>query len=74
MNGAHGTERTRTRPGSGLVGFELGFELFEVGVDGSLHCEEDGSEYQILPPECETGEAEDATSVLFGFDAEAPLG
>lgn len=62
------------RAGLAALGFELCFQLFEIGADGALHGEEDGSEYKVAKLEHENGGTEDAGSVLFGFDAEAPFG
>ena len=48
--------------------------MFEVGANGSLHREEDGSEEQIWPSQRKDGSAEDAAAVLLGVYAEAPFG
>jgi hypothetical protein len=64
-------EQTRRGQESRL---ELGSELIEVGTDGLLHRKKQGSKKQVLPFQCEGGNAEDAAAVLFGFHAEAPFG
>jgi hypothetical protein len=64
-------EQTRRGQESRL---ELGSELIEIGTDGLLHRKKQGSKKQVLPFQCEGGNAEDAAAVLFGFHAEAPFG
>ena len=63
----------QTRPGQ-QSRLEPGSELIEIGTDGLLHRKKERSKKQVLPFQCEGGNAEDAAGVLFGFHAEAPFG